>query len=61
MVSSFWFDVQVMNKELVDPLVHNKYQYDPADADYTWVAKVMLLASPNRDELIAKTCHLAGA
>jgi hypothetical protein len=49
-----------MNKELVDPLVHNKYQYDPADADYTWVAKVMLLASPNRDELIAKTCHLAG-
>jgi len=51
---------QVMNKELVDPLAHSKWQYDPADADYAWVAKVMLLASPAREELIAKTCHLAG-
>ena len=49
-----------MNKELVDPLAHNKFQYDPADADYAWVAKVMLLASPSRDDLIAKTCYLAG-
>jgi hypothetical protein len=51
---------QVMNKELVDPLAHSRWQYDPADADYAWVAKVMLLASPAREELIAKTCHLAG-
>jgi hypothetical protein len=49
-----------MNKELVDPLAHSRWQYDPADADYAWVAKVMLLASPAREDLIAKTCHLAG-
>lgn len=49
----------VFNKEYVDPLVVNKFQYDPADADYTYVAKVMLLASPELEELYEKTCHLA--
>ena len=49
-----------MAKDMVGPIVHNKFQFDPPDADYTWVAKVMLLACPNREDLIAKTCHLAG-
>jgi hypothetical protein len=49
-----------MSKEYVDPVVFNKFQYDPPDADYTWVAKVMLLACPNREDFIAKTCQLAG-
>lgn len=33
--------------------------YDPPDADYTYSAKVMLLASPSIEELYEKTCHLA--
>ena len=48
----------VMNKELVEPATVNKFTYDPPDADYTYVAKVMLLASPALEELYEKTCHL---
>merc|ERR1719427_987764 len=40
----------VFNKDSVEPPTHslgpNKWQFDPPDSDYTWVAKVMLLASP---------------
>jgi len=48
----------VMNRELVEPVIVNKFQYDPADADYTYVAKVMLLAAPQLEDLYEKTCHL---
>lgn len=48
----------VFNKDHVEPIAHNKFQYDPPDADYTYVAKVMLLASPGPEALYEKTCHL---
>lgn len=48
----------IFNKEHVDPVYHNKFQYDPEDADYSYVAKVMLLASPSEEDLYEKTCHL---
>jgi len=51
----------VFNKDSVEPPTHslgpNKWQFDPPDSDYTWVAKVMLLASPNIEDLYEKTCH----
>lgn len=51
----------VFNKDSVDPptpdLGPNKWQFDPPDSDYTWVAKVMLLASPNIEDLYEKTCN----
>ena len=37
----------VFNKDLVDPLTANSAVFDPPDADHTWAAKVMLLASPH--------------
>merc|ERR1712223_307367 len=49
------------SKELVEPppgLGPSKWQFDPPDCDYTWVAKVMLLSSPNMDGLYEKTCNL---
>merc|ERR550519_3223234 len=50
----------VFNKDSVEPPTHslgpNKWQFDPPDSDYTWVAKVMLLASPNIEDLYEKTC-----
>jgi len=48
----------VFNKEQVDSLVENNTLYDPEDADYRYVAKVMLLASPDLEEFYEKTCHL---
>merc|ERR1740137_266992 len=51
----------VFNKDTVEPptpsLGPNKWQFDPPDCDYTWVAKVMLLASPNIEDLYEKTCY----
>ena len=49
----------VFNKDLVEsPLTaDSKWLLEAPDADYTWVAKVMLLASPNIEELFEKTCH----
>jgi len=50
----------VFNKDSVDPptpsLGPSNWQFDPPDSDYTWVAKVMLLASPNIEDLYEKTC-----
>jgi len=46
---------------LVEPpsgLGPSRWQFDPPDCDYTWVAKVMLLSSPNIDGLYDKTCNL---
>ena len=34
-----------------------RWQFDPADSDYSFVAKVMLLSSPNSEELQEKTCN----
>ena len=49
----------VFNKDAVECPVaaSSKWQLDAPDADYTWVAKVMLLASPNIADLYEKTCH----
>lgn len=49
----------VFNKDLVESpiLSDSKWQLEAPDADYTWVAKVMLLASPNMEDLYEKTCH----
>ena len=49
----------VFNKDVVESPVpaSSKWQLDAPDADYTWVAKVMLLASPNIADLYEKTCH----
>jgi hypothetical protein len=48
-------------KDTVEPpspaLGPARWQFDPADADYTWVAKVMLLSSPNSEELYERTCN----
>ena len=49
----------VFNKEHVEPISVNKFKYDPPDADYTFVAKVMLLASPGLEDLYDRTCQLA--
>jgi len=49
------------SKDLVEPppgLGPSRWQFDPPDCDYTWVAKVMLLSSPNMDGLYEKTCNL---
>merc|ERR1719361_664499 len=49
------------SKDLVEPppgLGTSRWQFDPPDCDYTWVAKVMLLSSPNMDGLYDKTCNL---
>jgi len=51
----------VFNKDSVEPpspsLGPANWQFDPPDSDYTWVAKVMLLASPNIEDLYEKTCN----
>merc|ERR1719282_676344 len=49
----------VFNKDVVESPIpaSSKFQLDAPDADYTWVAKVMLLASPNMEDLYEKTCH----
>ena len=49
----------VFNKDVVESPVpaSSKWQLDAPDADYTWVAKVMLLATPNIADLYEKTCH----
>jgi len=47
----------VMNKEYVTPITSNRFKYDPKDADYSYVAKVMLIASPGLEDLFDKTCH----
>merc|ERR1719430_1048668 len=51
----------VFNKDSVDPpassLGPSNWQFDPTDSDYTWVAKVMLLSSPNIEELYERTCN----
>merc|ERR1719220_2461293 len=49
------------SKDLVEPpsgLGPSRWQFDPPDCDYTWVAKVILLSSPNIDGLYDKTCNL---
>jgi len=51
----------VFNKELVEPMVPTTSVFDPPDADHSWAAKVMLLASPNIEDLYEKTCQLAEA
>lgn len=48
----------VFNREHVEPLTYNPRQFDPEDADYRYVAKVMLLAAPELEDLYEKTCHL---
>ena len=52
----------VFNKELVESphstgASPGKWVLDPPDADYTWVAKVMLLATPNIEDFYEKTCN----
>jgi len=51
----------MFSKEGVEPpapsLGPARWQFDPADSDYTWVAKVMLLSSPNIEELYERTCN----
>jgi len=47
----------VMNKEYVTPITSNRFKFDPKDADYSYVAKVMLIASPGLEDLFDKTCH----
>uniref|UniRef100_A0AAR2J5P3 Cell division cycle and apoptosis regulator protein 1 n=1 Tax=Pygocentrus nattereri TaxID=42514 RepID=A0AAR2J5P3_PYGNA len=48
----------IMHKE-VDSLVKNTAVLDPPDANHTYSAKVMLLATPSLDELYHKSCALA--
>ncbi|MEE6488125.1 hypothetical protein FKM82_015136 [Ascaphus truei] len=48
----------IINKE-VDPLEKNTAVLDPPDADHTYSAKVMLLASPALEDLYHKSCALA--
>ncbi|XP_055503293.1 cell division cycle and apoptosis regulator protein 1 isoform X2 [Leucoraja erinacea] len=48
----------IMHKE-VEPLEKLTAVLDPPDADHTYSAKVMLLASPGMDELFHKSCALA--
>jgi len=47
----------IFPKDGVEPPSPPKWQFDPADSDYSWVAKVMLLSSPNIEELYERTCH----
>jgi len=51
----------IFPKEGVEPpspsLGPSRWQFDPTDSDYTWVAKVMLLSSPNIEELYERTCN----
>ena len=49
----------VFNKDVVESPIpsSSKWQLEAPDADYTWVAKVMLLATPNIADLYEKTCH----
>lgn len=49
----------VFNKDIVDPPEPNEALFDPPDADYTFNVKVMLMAAPDPDTLIEKTCVLA--
>uniref|UniRef100_A0A8B9LBM8 Cell division cycle and apoptosis regulator protein 1 n=1 Tax=Astyanax mexicanus TaxID=7994 RepID=A0A8B9LBM8_ASTMX len=48
----------IMHKE-VDSLVKNTAVLDPPDANHTYSAKVMLLATPSLEELYHKSCALA--
>ncbi|XP_048863944.1 cell division cycle and apoptosis regulator protein 1 isoform X3 [Brienomyrus brachyistius] len=48
----------IMHKE-VDSLVKNTAVLEPPDANHSYSAKVMLLATPSMDELYHKSCALA--
>ncbi|XP_043912093.1 cell division cycle and apoptosis regulator protein 1 [Protopterus annectens] len=48
----------IMSRE-VEPLEKNSAILDPPDADHWYSAKVMLLASPNLEDLYHKSCALA--
>lgn len=48
----------ILHKE-VDPLAKNTAVLDPPDANHTYSAKVMLLATPSIEELYHKSCALA--
>ena len=51
----------VFNKEVESPQSSGsspgRWVLDPPDADYSWVAKVMLLATPNIEDFMEKTCN----
>ena len=48
----------VFNKDLVESPTDARWTLEAPDADYTWVAKVMLLTSPGVEDLFEKTCHM---
>uniref|UniRef100_A0A3B4A6A0 Cell division cycle and apoptosis regulator protein 1 n=1 Tax=Periophthalmus magnuspinnatus TaxID=409849 RepID=A0A3B4A6A0_9GOBI len=48
----------ILHKE-VDPLAKNTAVLDPPDANHSYSAKVMLLATPSMEELCHKSCALA--
>ncbi|PSN50436.1 hypothetical protein C0J52_04927 [Blattella germanica] len=48
----------VMNKE-VDTVLENPAVLEPADADYLFSAKVMLMSMPTMEEIFRKCCALA--
>ena len=49
----------VFNKDQVESPILSDAVFDPADADHSFSAKVMLMALPPPDVLIEKTCQLA--
>ena len=49
----------IFNKDTVEPPLPIDAVFDPADADYTYNVKVMLMAAPSKDDLVEKTCVLA--
>ena len=49
----------VFNKDQVESPILTDAVFDPADADHSFSAKVMLMAMPPPDVLIEKTCQLA--
>lgn len=50
----------IFDKEKAPSPIANDSVFDPQDADFSYSAKVMLLALPHPNDLYAKTCHLAG-
>ncbi|GJQ87233.1 hypothetical protein Trydic_g8462 [Trypoxylus dichotomus] len=48
----------IMNKE-VEPVIPNDAILEPADADYLFSAKVMLMSVPGMEELYQKCCAMA--
>ncbi|CAG9769282.1 unnamed protein product [Ceutorhynchus assimilis] len=48
----------IMNKEL-DSITNNDAVLEPADADYRFSAKVMLMSVPGMEEIYQKCCHLS--